>query len=187
MGDDMSDHTTAPDRLGSLQQTSTGWELRYVRHLEKPPARAWRAFVDPGLVAKWFPSTIVGELTRGSKLEFEITGMKMDPMFGEVIEVDEPHRLVFTWGEDLLRFDLAAAGGGTELTMTVLLGQLGKGARDGAGWHECLDKLAQVYADDPASVGIETWGDIHPSYVERFGPEASTMGPPQEYLDAQQP
>jgi uncharacterized protein YndB with AHSA1/START domain len=179
----MSDKTAASDRLGTLNRTGDGYELRYVRRLDRPPATVWRAFADPGLVAQWFPSTIAGDLTPGSKLEFEITGMRLPPMVGEVLEADEPHRLVFTWGEDRLSFDLTAAGDGTELTMTVLLGELGKGARDGAGWHECLDKLVRVHAADPAAVDIETWGDVHPSYVERFGPEASTLGPPEELAE----
>ncbi len=27
--------------------------------------------------------------------------------------------------------------------------------------------------------GVERWREVHPRYVERFGPEASTNGPPE--------
>jgi hypothetical protein len=42
--------------------------------------------------------------------------------------------------------------------------------------------LATLWADDPGAVPHETWGSVHPAYVERFGPEAATIGPPDEAL-----
>jgi hypothetical protein len=36
---------------------------------------------------------------------------------GEVLEVDQPNALAFTWGEDTLRFELLAEGGGTRLVL----------------------------------------------------------------------
>ena len=175
----MTNRSASSDRLGTLTETGEGYQLRYVRHLDRPPSTVWRAFAEPGLVAQWFPSTIDGDLVAGSKLEFEITGMRLAPMVGEVLEADEPHHLVFTWGEDRLSFDLVAVGGGTELTLTVLLGTLGKGARDGAGWHECLDRLAYELDDrEPPWKWGERWGEVHDGYVERFGPAAATVGPP---------
>ena len=47
----------------------------------------------------------------------------------------------FTWGTDRLRIELRADGAGTLLTLTDTFDELGKAARDGAGWHECLDRL----------------------------------------------
>jgi uncharacterized protein YndB with AHSA1/START domain len=171
------------DRLGTLAETGDGWQLQYVRRLAKPPATVWRAFVEPDLVAQWFPFSIVGELVVGSRLQFESKDYESEPFDGEVLEADQPHRLVFTWGPDVLRFALDEIETGTELTLTVLLSEHGRAARDGAGWHECLDHLTRVEATDPNDVAIETWAQIHPAYVERFGPEASTIGPPQAYLD----
>jgi uncharacterized protein YndB with AHSA1/START domain len=172
-------------RLGTLEQTANGWQLRYTRQLAKPPATVWKAFTDPEMIARWFPSTIEGELTAGSPLTFNIVDYDTEPFHGQVIEVDEPRLLVLKWGPDVLRFELAATTDGTALTMTVELEALGKASRDGAGWHETLDKLSVAMADPGASGDAAVWADVHPIYVERFGPEASTLGPPQEYLDAQ--
>jgi uncharacterized protein YndB with AHSA1/START domain len=173
------------DRLGTLEETAAGWELRFVRRLAKPPAVVWRAFVDPELVARWFPTTIVGDLAAGAALRFDFTDVVADPFVGEVLEADEPRHLVFTWGGDVLRFDFAEATTGTELTMTVILDELGKAARDAAGWHECLDRLERSQSDAPDTAADRTWEQLHAAYVERFGPAASTLGPPQEFLDAQ--
>ncbi len=91
------------DRLGTLEETADGWQLQYVRRLPKPPATVWRAFVEPELVAQWFPFSIVGELVVGSRCSSG-KDFESEPFDGEVIEVDEPHRLEFTWGPDVLRF-----------------------------------------------------------------------------------
>jgi uncharacterized protein YndB with AHSA1/START domain len=176
-----SDPRTA--RLGTLEETPAGWELRFVRRLAKPPAVVWRAFVDPDLVARWFPTTIVGDLAAGAALRFDFTEVAADSFAGEVLEADEPRHLVFSWGGDVLRFDLAEATTGTELTMTVILDERGKAARDGAGWHECLDRLERSQSDAPDVGEAPTWKQLHAVYVERFGPAASTLGPPQEFLD----
>jgi uncharacterized protein YndB with AHSA1/START domain len=172
------------DRLGTLKQTANGWQLQFVRTLDRPPATVWRAFAEPELVAKWFPSSIEGELVTGALLTFNISDYNTEPFPGKVIEVDEPTLLVMQWGPDVLRFELAQTSTGTELTMTVELSEQGRAARDAAGWHECLDKLVVVFADDAGKVDAATWADTHPIYMDRLGPQASTIGPPQEYLDA---
>lgn len=84
-----------------------------------------------------------------------------------------------TWYQDTLRFDLEPDGDGTLLTLTVAFDEIGRAARDAAGWHECLDLLASQLAGQPPEFEHgERWAEVHPRYVERFGPEASTIGPP---------
>jgi uncharacterized protein YndB with AHSA1/START domain len=171
---------TSNDDLGTLEETADGWQLRYVRHLDQPPATVWRAFSEPELVEQWFPTTVEGDLVPGSSLRFEFKDHPIDPMNGEVVQVAAPHLLVFTWGEDILRFELRDRAGGTQLTMSVVLGQYGKAARDGAGWHECLGRLAGLLTAGAGPFAGDSWGDVHPAYVSRFGPAASAIGPPPE-------
>jgi uncharacterized protein YndB with AHSA1/START domain len=178
--------TIAPDRLGTLERGGERWQLRFVRHFERAPADVWPALVDPELLSQWFPDVVVGAMVPGGELEFRHEGGLFEPFHGEVLELDEPRLLVLTWGTDRLRFELAAAEAGTELTFTVQFDEQGKAARDGAGWHECLDNLQRVLASDPDAFVGAKWAAAHGVYVERFGPEASTIGPPREFLDAEQ-
>jgi hypothetical protein len=55
--------------------------------------------------------------------------------------------------------------------------EIGKAARDAAGWHACLDAL-EAHLDGEPLDSMERWQAVHPGYVERFGPEAATLGPP---------
>jgi hypothetical protein len=80
----------------------------------------------------------------------------------------------------MLRFELRPDGDGSVLTFLNTFDELGKAARDGAGWHACLDLLEHHLTGETAPWDPgERWQQVHPSYVERFGPEASTIGPPQ--------
>jgi hypothetical protein len=93
----------------------------------------------------------------------------------------EPPRLMeLRWGPDLLRIELRPVPDGTELTLLDTLEERGKAARDGAGWHTCLEALeAALDGGDQPRAAMERWNEVHPAYVERFGPEAATIGPPE--------
>jgi hypothetical protein len=86
------------------------------------------------------------------------------------------------WGPDVLRFELTPDGDGTALAFTATMQELGKAARDAAGWHTCLDRLVRELGGEqsPADSG-ERWRELNSAYTARFGPEASTIGPPEEW------
>ena len=67
---------------------------------------------------------------------------------------------------------------GTVLTLTDTLEELGKAARDAAGWHYCLDRFDFVLDGRPRK-GDDSWKQLNDMYIERFGPAASTIGPPE--------
>jgi uncharacterized protein YndB with AHSA1/START domain len=164
---------------GVLEQAGDGWQLRFHRRIAHPREKVWRALTEPEHLAAWFPTTIEfpdGDLTPGTKLRFSFRTDKAPPFDGELLAYAPPELLEFRWGTDVLRFELRADGGGTELTLLDLLDEKGKAARDAAGWHVCLDRLAAHLdgAGEPAD-----WTDVHPDYVARFGPDAATIGPPE--------
>jgi hypothetical protein len=84
--------------------------------------------------------------------------------------------------QDYGRLERDHDGDGTTLTFTATMEELGKAARDGAGWHACLDLLAYDLAGERAPVtSSDRWREVNRSYIDRFGPEASTIGPPEEW------
>ena len=62
------------------------------------------------------------------------------------------HRFAFSWGDDLLRFDLEPADGDQAcvLRFTHVLDARDRAARDAAGWHVSLDGLEARLAGVPA-------------------------------------
>jgi uncharacterized protein YndB with AHSA1/START domain len=167
--------------LGVLARNGTSCTLTYTRQLAHPPEKVWRAVTEPEHIVAWFPHAVVGDWRPGGPLRFE---SEMGSFDGEVVAVDPPTLLEFMWGEDRLRIELRAEGGGTLLTFTDTFDEVGKAARDGAGWHECLERLVVVLDDGPLPTWNEGWRELNARYQEALGPDASTIGPPPEWQPA---
>ncbi len=171
-------------RHGRLDRSGPRLQLTFVRQLPHDPAKVWRAITEPEHIAAWFPTSIAGERSAGARLRFEFPHGEAQPMEGTMLVFDPPHVLELSWGDEVLRFELEPVAGGTQLTFVDTFDELGKAARDAAGWHSCLDMLASD-VDESAVAGdsAQRWREVHPWYVAHFGPDAATIGPPQEWTD----
>ena len=167
--------TTA--ELGTLAQHGDDWTITFTRRLSHPQEKVWRAVTEPEHLAAWFPQEIVGERRAGAGLRFVSSGG--DGFDGEMVVFDPPSVMELMWGTDRLRIELVPDGDGTMLTLIDTFSELGKAARDAAGWHECLERLgAELDGTEPPGWG-DVWKAVNPQYAERFGPEAATVGPPE--------
>jgi uncharacterized protein YndB with AHSA1/START domain len=170
------------DLAGNLEKVGDTWRLRFVRQIDRPADVVWNAITVADQLERWFPTRIVGEILPGAKLRFEDAAI---PTFdGEVIDYLPPSLLELRWGPDVIRFEITPTTSGCTLTFTDTFGEYGKAARDAAGWHECLDVLQSVVSGsevdwDPGA----RWAEVHPVYVAKFGPAASTLGPPEGFVD----
>jgi uncharacterized protein YndB with AHSA1/START domain len=147
--------------------------VRLERHLPDPPAVVWRALTEREQLRSWFPSDVIldgGRWEVGATITFPFPPEVMDLTFtGEVLEVDEPSLLVFTWGDDTLHFELSPEENGTRL---VLVGELpaDSAARNAAGWENCLDRLEGL---EPAD-GV--WDSRFERYCAEFEPALGPQG-----------
>ena len=165
---------------GTVDQLDDGrWQLRFTRTLPHPQSKVWRAITEPEHLAHWFPTTIDGEREAGAPLRFTFPGGEAPPFDGEMLTFEPESVMELRWGPDMIRIELRPLSPGTELTLLDTLEERGKAARDGAGWHTCLDALeAELGGEDDARSEMGRWADVHEHYVESFGPEAATIGPP---------
>jgi len=152
--------------------------LTFERRLAHSAERVWRAVTDPAELAHWFPSTVSGEMTRGGRLTFAFADG--DPeLDGEVVELDPPRRLAFTFGDDVLRIELAPAGEGCVLRFTCLFDDAERASRDAAGWHVCLDRLEQhlggAPTKAPTSDATPDWRALYAEYQRRGLPAGAPV------------
>jgi uncharacterized protein YndB with AHSA1/START domain len=153
--------------------------LVFERRLAHPVDAVWRAITEPDELASWFPNQVEMDLRVGGQIRFTFPeGLDYPPMDGEVLELDPPRRIHFSWGPDELRFDLEATddGEGCLLRLTDVLSESEKAARDAAGWSVCLDTLEHhLNGVATAAPGTRPSGDWQ-AYYDRYVAEGMPAG-----------
>jgi uncharacterized protein YndB with AHSA1/START domain len=160
--------------------------LCFKRTLTYPPERVWRALTTHEELFNWHPTPFEIEPTTGGKVSYRPAPGSPSMPDGRVLAYDPPRLLAYTWGEDELRFELDAQDGGCVLSLTHLFDDRFKAARDGAGWHLCLEALSsslEGVANPQRGVSPrlpEDWKSLNSEYQQRFGisPEQATPVPP---------
>lgn len=157
--------------------------IRLERLLPDAPATVWRALTDRDELRSWFPSDVLVEGGRwvvGAVISFPFPPEVIDmTLTGEVLAVDEPHLLAFTWGEETLRFELSPVADGTRLVLIDELPAMAA-ARNAAGWETCLDRLAGAEPIPGA------WQPLFDAYAARFEPALGRQeGPPRGHAGEQ--
>jgi uncharacterized protein YndB with AHSA1/START domain len=153
--------------------------VRLERELPDPPEVVWAALTDSEELRNWFPCEVIvegGEWRAGAALSFPFPPEVIEQtLSGEVLVIEKPRELAYTWGEETLHFELIPNGEGTRLVLTDELAP-GAAARNAAGWDTCLDKLAGLTPADDA------WKGRFAVYTAAFEPELGPQeGPPEGY------
>jgi uncharacterized protein YndB with AHSA1/START domain len=180
---------SAADEFGTLERHDDVSVLHYERRLRHPLERVWRAITEDADLAAWFPTTIEGPRRHGAPLRFSFRQGEAEAFAGEMLAFVPPTLMELRWADDVLRFELEpdedgdgddhGDGMGCILRLSVTFTEFGKAARDAAGWHVCLERL-YAWCDGAAPPGPDRWKELFGAYVERFGPEASAIGPPED-------
>jgi uncharacterized protein YndB with AHSA1/START domain len=176
-------------------RTDTGYLLTLERRLAHAPDKVWRALTQPEFLRRWFPCNIEGEWRVGAPLRFhfrdgEGDGLPEEWLLGEVLEVQPERVLAFRWGTHVLRAELHPVDEGAEgcrLVFSESLDDPSQGARNGAGWDLCLDRLGMLLETGTlAKVGWDAWKSRFEHYVRAFEPEfGSQVGPPEAHPAAE--
>jgi uncharacterized protein YndB with AHSA1/START domain len=158
------------DPEGTLVKVEGRDGIRFERRLAHPPDRVWRAITDRGELAAWFPADIEGELTTvGAELSFPFREGEAPTETGTVTECDPPRLLSYTWGDQALRFELAADGAGTLLVFTHALDRE-QTAHVAAGWQVCFDELETALEGKPRpDPRDDRWTELQEAYAAKFG------------------
>lgn len=169
---------------GKLGKSGDRHTLRFERFYPHPPERVWQALIDPDALAQWFPAAIEGERSAGARLRFVFPSGEGPVLEGAMRHFEPPRLLEYTWGNDVLRWELTPRDGGCALVFTTTVEQRSNAPRDATGWDVCLESLDAVIAGrKPDAVPKERFAKLYASYVASFGLGAFPMfmqGPSSE-------
>jgi uncharacterized protein YndB with AHSA1/START domain len=166
-----------PGPLGDATVTSDGdrWTLIFVRDLRHPPAKVWTALTDPAEIDQWAPFTASRDLTEtGEAVLTMVDGDEKTDLPATVLRAVPPELLEYTWGDDLLRWELEPAGTGTRLILRHTTAESGIAPMLAAGWHLCLVVMNHLLDGDPVGVirGSDArqngWEELRDGYAQRF-------------------
>jgi uncharacterized protein YndB with AHSA1/START domain len=170
----MNDDKFEPGPLAEVEYRTNGTRatLVFVRQLHHPPTKVWAALTDPALLRQWAPFAAdrnlgdVGEATLSMIDEQDAT------LPARVTRSEPPTLLEYTWGDDVLRWQLDATEEGTRLTLHHTTDDPTMIPKAAAGWHICLVVAEGLLDGHPIGpiVGEEAmqygWQDLHDSYAK---------------------
>jgi uncharacterized protein YndB with AHSA1/START domain len=135
--------------------------VQVTRYFEASPERVFDAWLDPQKAGQWLFATPSGQMVRveidaragGSFLFVDRRDGEDVEHTGEYIEIDRPHRLVFTFTvpkysqeSTCVSIDIVPEGTGCRLTLAHENVLADYASRTQAGWTGILDKLAAAIA-----------------------------------------
>ena len=170
-----------PGKPASVEARADGnrWTLVFVRELRHPPAKVWQALTDPRELAKWAPFDPDRDLGTPGPAALTMAGGSAPepPLPSTVVRAEAPKLLEYTWGEDLLRWELAPTASGTRLTLSHTMGDRTWLPKTAAGWQICLDvaeqalsgeSIGRIVAGEAKDYG---WEQLNADYAEQLGIE----------------
>lgn len=180
-----------PAADATLEERDGRPALRFERAFHHPPERVWRALTEPEEESAWHPTPARFEPRVGGRVEYVESSYAAFGQPGEVTDWEPPRLLGYTWGKeegqgpDHLCWELRPHDDGCLLILVHRFDDRLKAARDGAGWHVCLDSLASALdaAPDPPAHDPDIpgpWETLNDEYQERFGISAEEATPPPQ-------
>jgi uncharacterized protein YndB with AHSA1/START domain len=179
---------TIPSRNARLEEIDGRPALRFERALPHSPERVWEHLTDPEKQFAWHPTPARFEARPGGHAEFVAGGHVEGMQVGLVTDYEPPRLLGYTWPADgeednHLRWELRPEDEGCVLVLVHSFEDRLKSARDGAGWHLCLDSL-EADLDSEEAAGVPSpapgspWARLNSEYQRRFGISPGEATPP---------
>ena len=174
-----------PAGEAAMHKEDEHWTVVMVRELKHTPAAVWEALTDPAQLREWAPFDAERSLaTTGPMMLTMAGGATADVIDGNVTRAVRPILLEYTWGTDVLRWELQKTETGTRLTLQHTLDEQPMAPKVAAGWQICLDLMDRAINGQPIGriVGGEAkkfgWNRLNAEYAQKFGVE--NTGWPEE-------
>lgn len=168
-----------PGEYGVLTDPTT---LTIQRFLPGPIERVWSYLTESDLRRRWLAAGDM-EMVEGSTFELTWRNSELtDPPgakpegFGEehsmasrIVELDPPHKLVFTWNETG-EVSITLEQKGERVLLTLVHSRLSRDAvlMVGPGWHAHLDLLVAHTSDSQPEPFWDSWLRLKSEYEKRL-------------------
>lgn len=147
-----------------LKSVPEGTTATFERHYKHSAGEVWAYLTDNDLLPEWFSELRVKELRTGGSMVFDMQDGNLIEM--EIYECKPASVLEYSWGEDKIRFELAAEPEGCRLLLIETIGTLTDHTpKDLAGWHVCLDVIAALLDGEVLKDRKGAWEQQYEVYI----------------------
>lgn len=151
--------------LAQLQKNGDGYIARFERLLHHPAEQAWAWLTDNDKLPQWFPELRAESLREGGAMKFDMQDGTFEEM--PILELKHGSLLEYTWGNDIVRFELTPLPDGCRLVLIEKIRELTNHTpKDLAGWHVCLDVVEALMDGRVLPERMEEWKKRYEAYAE---------------------
>lgn len=127
----------------------------------------WRMLAENNYLQKWFADLEIETLEEGGKILFDMKDGSFEEM--TITSLSVPNVLEYTWGNDLVRFDVTSSETGTHLIFKETISKVtGHTPKDITGWHICLDVIDAILSNEELPDRQLSYNELYPVYEEKF-------------------
>lgn len=152
--------------IAEITKAGSGYSVRYERNLNHNAVKVWSMLTDNNQLQKWFSELRVDELRVGGLIKFDMGDGTFEEM--EILELKTNSLLEYTWGEDIVRFELEQEGEeGCQLVLIEKVKEITDHTpKDLAGWHVCLDVIEALLDGREIGSREEAWKILYQEYLK---------------------
>jgi uncharacterized protein YndB with AHSA1/START domain len=152
--------------LARINNIENGYRATFERLLNHPLEEVWSYLTDNEKLPRWFSELRVDELRQGGVIKFDMGNGTFEEM--EILELKNQAVLEYTWGDDIVRFELTNQPNGCLFVLKETITKLTNHTpRDLAGWHVCLNVI-QALLDGRTIDRKEEWKIWYEKYVKEI-------------------
>ena len=127
----------------------------------------WRMLAENQYLQKWIADLEIETLEEGGKILFDMKDGTFEEM--TITSLSVPNVLEYTWGSDLVRFDLSPSKTGTHLIFKEIISKVTHHTpKDITGWHICLDVIDAILSNEELPDPQYKYNELYPMYEEKF-------------------
>ncbi|WP_019119553.1 SRPBCC family protein [Brevibacillus massiliensis] len=150
--------------LADIEKAENGYIARFERHFRHSVEEVWAFLTENEKLAKWFSELQVEDLREGGLIKFDM----QDGTFAEmkILELSTHSVLEYTWGDDIVRFELYPEADGCLLVFIEKIKVMtAHTPKDLAGWHVCLEVISALLDGRTVESRKAEWEKWYEKYV----------------------
>ena len=153
--------------IAHIEKVENGYSARFERHLHHSVEEVWSWLTENEKLSKWFIELSVDDLREGGIIKFDMQNGSFEEM--KILELNMYSVLEYTWGEDIVRFELNSEPEACQLVLIEKINRVTDHTpRDLAGWHVCLEVIQALMDGRTIDTRSEEWTKWYDRYVQEL-------------------